>query len=80
VSFKFKPSQKLRVIVNGVSIFTNVRDVRMGVGDFTYVNGAIQKGVRSLEDIRGGAGAADQCANGLVGTWDGYQVQVDLRS
>jgi hypothetical protein len=71
--FKFKNSQKLRVIINGVSMYSTAKQVRWGVGDFITVNAAIAAALRALENTKGDQDAA--C--GLCGSWNGFQVQID---
>lgn len=73
-SFKFKKSQKMRVIVNGISIHTTPKQIVWGIGDFTKVNIAVSTALLALE-----AAKSDQSATvGLSGSWLGYQVQIDM--
>jgi hypothetical protein len=72
-SFKFKKSQKIRVIINGVSVYTTPKQIVWGIGDFTKVNVAVSTALLALE-----AAKTDQAACcGLCGSWLGYQVQID---
>jgi hypothetical protein len=81
---RFKQSQNFRVIIgggvitSGVSFYATAKQIRSGVGDFMTCNAAIQKALDALEFTRSGKGAADQCAMGLVGTWEGLQVQLNI--
>ena len=74
----FKPTQKLRVIIDNVSIYTTAKQVRNGIGDFYSVNAATQKALDALEYTRSGEGVAEQCAVGLAGTWEGLNVQLNM--
>jgi hypothetical protein len=73
---RFKQSQKFRVIVGTACFYATAKQIRNGVGDFTVCNAATQKALDALEFTRSGSGAADQCAVGLAGTWEGLQVNV----
>ena len=75
---RFKQSQKFRICVGNVSFYATAKQIRAGVGDFTVCNAATQKALDALEFTRSGKGAADQCAVGLAGTWEGMQVQLNL--
>ena len=75
---RFKQSQKFRVIVGAACFYATAKQIRWGIGDFTNCNAAVQKALDALEYTRSGAGAADQCAVGLAGTWEGLQVQLNL--
>ena len=75
--FKFKPTQKLHIIVNGVSIFTNARDVRIGIGDSTKINIATGKALFALEEIRGGLGNLTGCS--VSGGWNGISIQINVK-
>jgi hypothetical protein len=75
---RFKPTQKFRVIVGESCFYATARQIRSGVGDFVKCNAATQKALDSLEYSRSGAGAADQCAVGLAGTWEGLQIQLTV--
>jgi hypothetical protein len=73
---RYKQTQKFRVIVGPACFYATVKQIRNGVGDFSKCNAATQKALDALEGIRSGIGAADQCASGLAGTWEGLQVQL----
>ena len=75
---RLKQSQKLRVIISGVGIWTTAKQIRNGIGCFTNQIRATQKALDALEFTRSGDGVADKCATGLGGTWEGLQVQIDI--
>ena len=75
---RFKQSTRFRVIVGKVSFYATAKQIRYGVGDFSTCNAATQKALDALEFTRSGKGAADQCAVGLAGTWEGLQVQLNI--
>lgn len=77
---RFDKDQKFRVIISDISFYATAATIRRGVGDTAKPNAAIQKCLDSLEFIRSGSGAADQCASGLAGIWEGFNVQLDLAS
>jgi hypothetical protein len=68
-----KQSQKLRVILNGVAVYTTAKQVRGCLFGFMSQNVAAQKALDSLESMR-----VTDPAVGLVGTWEGLQVQIDM--
>ena len=69
---RLKQSQKLRVILNGVAVYTTAKQVRGCLFGFTSQNAAAQKALESLEFIQ------PDHAVGLAGTWEGLQVQIDM--
>ena len=76
---RFKATQKFRICVGTtVSFYATARQIRNGVGDFYTCNAATQKALDALEYTRSGTGAADQCAVGLGGTWEGLQIQINV--
>ena len=75
---RFKATQKFRVIVGESCFYATARQIRAGVGDFVKCNAATQKALDALEYTRSGTGAADQCAVGLAGTWEGLNVQLNI--
>lgn len=75
---RFKQTQKFRVIVGAACFYATAKQIRWGIGDLTNCNAAVQKALDALEFTRSGAGAADQCAVGLAGTWEGLQVQLNI--
>lgn len=74
---RFPGTQKFRVISGPVSIYTTANKIRNGLGDFVQFNAATQKALDALEFTCSGQGAADQCATGIAGTWEGLNVQID---
>ena len=75
---RFKQTQKFRVIVGQACFYATAKQIRNGVGDFMQCNAATQKALDSLEYTRSSLGTADQCSVGLVGTWEGLQVQLNI--
>ncbi len=75
---RFKMAQRFRVIVGDACFYATASQIRNGVGDFTKCNAATQKALDALEFQRGGSGIADQCTVGLVGTWEGINVQLNV--
>ena len=75
---RFKQSQRFRICIGSVSFYATAKQIRSGVGDFSTCNAATQKALDALEFTRSGSGAADQCAVGLAGTWEGLQVQLNM--
>ncbi len=75
---RFKQSQRFRVIIDSVSFYTNAERIRYGIGDFSKCNAAAQKALDALEFTRSGDGAADKCAVGIGGTWEGHQIQLSM--
>lgn len=75
---RFKQTQKFRVIVGNACFYATARQIRNGVGDFGQCNAATQKALDALEYTRSGEGAADQCAVGLAGTWEGLNIQLNV--
>jgi hypothetical protein len=70
---RLKKSQKLRIILSGVAIYTTAQQIRYGLFGFMSQNAAAQKALEALEFQGRGA-------TGLAGTWEGLQVQIDLMS
>lgn len=75
---RLKQSQKMRIIISGVAIYTTAKQIRWNLFGFTSQAAAAQKALESLEHIRSGSGHFDKCCNGLAGTWEGLQVQLDI--
>ena len=78
---RLRKSQQLLVRVNAVSFRTTAALVRSGVGSTTSFNLAAIAALEALEQTR------DQKVNGhynalkpggIMGSWYGYQVQLDL--
>lgn len=75
---RLKQSQKLRIILNDVAVYTTAKQIRYGLFGFTNQVAASQKALDALEFARNGTGAADRATVGLCGTWEGLQVQIDM--
>jgi hypothetical protein len=76
---RLKQSQKLRVILNGIAVYTTVKQVRGCQFGFYEQNAAAQKALESLEFSRSRPGALEEgLATGIAGTLEGLQVQIDL--
>ena len=75
---RLKQNQKLRIIINGVGIYTTAKQIRWCLFGFANQNAAAQKALDALEGIRSGTGAADKSTVGLCGTWEGLNVQLDI--
>ena len=75
---RLKPTQKLRIIIGGIGIYTTVKQIRYGLFGFYNQNAAAQKALETLEFTRSLPGSAEQCASGLAGQWEGLQVQIDI--
>ena len=70
-----KPNQKLRLVMNGIHVYTTAKKIREGIGDRYTVNAATQKCLLVLENMR----EHDKIPPvGLAGTWEGFQVQLDM--
>lgn len=70
---RFKQTQRFRLIINGISLYTTTAVIQSGLGDSTTVNEAARESIRALERIR----ATDE-AVGLCGSWYGYSIQVSM--
>lgn len=75
---RFKQTQQFRIINGNACFYATAKQIRNGVGQFITFNAATQKALDALEFTRSGTGAADQCAVGLAGTWEGLQIQIDV--
>lgn len=70
-----KPTQKLRLVINGIHFYTTPREIRRGIGDEYRGNAATQKCLLVLEGMR----EYDKIPPvGLNGVWEGYNVQLDM--
>ena len=67
----YNETQKFRVIVEGVSLYSTAKDIRKGIGDSRIVNNATQECLMALEKMRVDG------ARGLAGRWKGLNVQID---
>ena len=74
---RLKQSQKLRVILNGVAVYTTAKQVRGCLFGFTSHNAAAQKALDALEFSRSCGGVLANTV-GQAGTWEGLQVQIDM--
>lgn len=74
---RFKQTQKFRIIVGAACFYATAGQIRNGVGDFTNCNAATQKALDALEAYRSGDGV-EMCSTGLVGTWEGLAVQLNV--
>lgn len=72
----FKPAQKIRVIINGISVYTTARQIRDGFGDYMSINEAVKLSLESLER----ANASGDGAVGLCGDFAGRQIQINMRT
>lgn len=70
-----KVSQKLRLIMNGVHLYTTVKQIRNGIGDEYRTNAAAQKCLVALEYMRATESVKPI---GLTGAWEGRSVQIDM--
>lgn len=70
----FKNSQKLRVIINGVALYTTIKGVMFDVFGYGEQRSAVCDALFALRSHR----SAGEPAVGLTGAWRGYSVQVDL--
>ena len=76
--FRFKQTQRFRVIVGSACFYSTAKQIRAGIGDFAQCNAAVQKALDSLEFTRSGSGAGEQATVGLAGTWEGLHVQLNM--
>lgn len=72
-TFKYKQGQRFRVIVKGVSVYTDARTIRWQFGDQVRTNDAVQSALTSLERMNNGI----KSAVGLCGRWNDMEVQID---
>ncbi len=75
---QLKQSQKMRIIISGVAIYTTMKQLRSCMFGFTQQNHAAFEAIAALEKIRAGKGFADAGTTGLGGTFQGLQVQLDI--
>ena len=73
----FKNSQKIRIIIDGVGIYTTVGALDTMFHTLTLRQSAMAAAT-ALANTRRGTGAADKAACGLGGTFIQKQVQIDL--
>ena len=70
-----KVSQKLRLVINGIHFYTTAKQIRNGIGDEYRSNAAAQKCLLVLENMREHEKFPPV---GLAGTWEGYNVQINM--
>ena len=70
----FAPTQQLRVIINGLTIYTTAQKVRNGIGDVVTPNCACQQCLQELERLQD----SDVKPLGIAGRWEDCNVQIDL--
>ena len=70
-----KATQKLRIVIDSVSLYTTPKQIRNGLGDFYTVNAAAQKALLVLENMRE---YEKFPPIGLAGTWEGKNVQISM--
>jgi hypothetical protein len=75
---QLKQTQKMRIIISGVAIYTTMKQLRGGMFGFCTQNDASFQAIAALENIRSGKGAGDKACCGLAGTWNGLPVQLDV--
>jgi hypothetical protein len=72
---KLKNSTKFRIVTNGdMSFYTTAKQIRDGVGSSMYFNTAVIDALLALENVR----KADVKPIGLLGSWIGYNIQIDI--
>jgi hypothetical protein len=72
-----KQSQKVRIIVSGVAIYTTVKQIRYGLFGFANQNLGANQALAALESARRTDSVADRTV-GLAGTWSQLQIQLDI--
>jgi len=76
---RYKQSQKFRIIIDGVHLFTTAKQIRSGIGDEYRTNASVQKALDALEFSRFvDTGAAATAAMGIAGRWESKNVQIDV--
>lgn len=73
----FNNSQKIRIIIDGVGIYTTVGALDTMFHTITHRQSAMAAAM-ALANSRAGTGAADSATVGLGGTFFNKQVQIDL--
>ena len=73
-----KQSQKVRIIVSGVAIYTTVKQLRFGLFGFANQNLGANQALDALESMRNSKGSAADSTVGLAGTWSQLQIQLDI--
>ena len=72
-TFKYKQSQKFRVIIGQVSVYVTAKQIIWGIGDGVETNAAVASALQSLQNMNSVA----KETVGLCGTWNGMAVQID---
>ena len=72
-----KNSQKIRIIIDGVGIYTTVGSIDTMFSTVTHRNAALASAT-ALSNSRRGTGAADAATVGIGGTFFNKHVQIDL--
>lgn len=75
---RFKQTQRFRVIIDSASFYATAKQIRNGIGALGPCNAATLSALDALEQTRSGDGAAESAACGIVGQWDGLNVQLDV--
>lgn len=71
-------SNKVRVIVNGVSFYTTKAQIKRGVGDNASINMFVQEALeRCIRDGIAGLGKTYRAYNGNM-QYSSYDVQINL--
>ena len=71
--FQFKKTQKFRLIIDNVSVYTTAGQIRNGIGDQYKCNSASQQALLVLGRMQDDN--IPPC--GIVGRWEGMNVQID---
>ena len=71
-----KPSTKIKIIVDKISFYTTVKQIKACVGTSENFNVAVKLALLSLEDMQD---ADKGCSPiGLAGNWVGFNIQLDI--
>ena len=71
-----KPSTKIKIIVDKISFYTTVKQIRADIGTSENFNVATKCALGSLEDMQD---ADKGCSPiGLAGNWVGFNIQLDI--
>ena len=70
---KFKQTQKFRVIVNGVSVYTTAKQIRWQFGDQISTNAAVTYALTTLEALND-----TENTIGLSTRHNGVEVQISI--
>jgi hypothetical protein len=75
--YTFKATQKFRVVIDSVCFYSNAKQIRNGVGDFTNCNIAVLQALEAFEKLRSSDDITSS-ASGLAGTWNGMNIQLNI--